>query len=138
MDTTRRWWGGHLLDIPEDECWELLAATTVGRIAWCEAGGPVVLPVNIAVHDGAIWMRTRAHSAMAAHTNHGEIAVQVDEADEFNRSGWSVLARGHAELVAYALGPASMGDPDPWPEGARPLLIKLEPATVTGRRLLAS
>ena len=58
MDTTRRWWGGHLLDIPEDECWELLEATTVGRIAWCEAGGPVVLPVNIAVHDGAIWMRS--------------------------------------------------------------------------------
>lgn len=138
MDTTTRWWGGRLLDIAETECWELLGAKTVGRVAWCEPGGPVVLPINYVVREGALWMRTKAHSEMAAHANHGEIAVQIDEADDFTHSGWSVLVRGHAELVAYGLGPTVWADPAPWPEGARPLLVRLTPASVTGRRLLAS
>lgn len=138
MDTTRRWWGGRLLDIPETECWELLGATAIGRIAWCEAGGPTVLPVNITIHDGAIWFRTKAHSPMARYANHGEVAVQIDDADEFTRSGWSVLVRGRGELVAYGLGPESLGEPAPWPEGSRPLLVKVVPSSITGRRLLAS
>lgn len=124
--------------MPENECWELLDATAVGRVAWCEAGGPVVLPVNIAVHDGAIWIRTKAHSTMARYVNHGEVAVEVDGVDDFTRSGWSVLVRGRGELVAYGLGPASLGEPAPWPEGARPLLVRVTPTTVTGRRLLPS
>lgn len=138
MNTTQRWWGGHLLEMTEDECWEMLAAEPVGRIAWCEEGGPAVLPVNIAVQDGAIWIRTKAHSAMASHVNHAEVSVQVDEVDAFTRSGWSVLVRGHGELVAYGLGPNAWGDPQPWPEGARPLLVRVEPRTITGRRLLPS
>lgn len=138
MDTKLRWWGGRLLDLPEYECWELLSAVHVGRVAWCQGGAPVVLPVNIVVHEEAVWFRTMADSGMARHADQGHLAIQVDDVDEFNRSGWSVLVRGQGELVTYGLGPDSLGEPEPWPEGTRSRLVRVVPTIVTGRRLLAT
>jgi hypothetical protein len=138
MERTHHWWSGRLLELSEAECWELVATSPVGRIAWCEAGGPVVLPVNIGVDEGDIYVRTKPHTSLAAHVHEQEISIQVDDFEPFNQSGWSVLVRGRGEFVAYDLREPGSSEPDPWPEGARPLLIRLVPAVVTGRRLLAS
>ena len=36
---TDRWWSGKVLEMPTDECWELLDARMVGRLAWQEDDG---------------------------------------------------------------------------------------------------
>lgn len=138
METKLRYWGGRLLDLPEYECWELVAAMHVGRVAWCQDGAPTVLPVNIVVHEEAIWFRSSGSSGIARHADGSRLAIEVDDFDDFNRAGWSVLIRGVGEQVAYGLGPDSLGEPEPWPEGNRSLLVRVVPTMITGRRLLAS
>lgn len=139
METERRqWWPGRLLELDEAECWDLLSAAEIGRIAWCERGGPVVLPVNIAVRDGEVWLRTKPQSSLASHVHDHQVAVEVDDVDPFNQAGWSVLVRGRGEMVAYDLRPPGWEEPTPWAEGSRPLLVRVVPTSVTGRRLLGS
>ena len=43
MRTDEQWYPGHLHDLTDAECRELLAENRVGRVAWCEDGAPVVL-----------------------------------------------------------------------------------------------
>jgi hypothetical protein len=124
--------GGRLVDLPADECWQLLTTTEVGRIAWTTASGPMVVPVNIATDGRALYVRTAAYSAMVQKVDDERVAVQVDRIDEANHTGWSVLARGVAE-VRYSddAGP----DPAPWPRGPRSATVVVTVDEITGRRL---
>lgn len=45
---------GALVVRDEAPCRRLLASRPVGRPAWCQAGGPVLVPVNHSVEDGAV------------------------------------------------------------------------------------
>lgn len=133
------WTDGGLVEIPADECWRLLASSTVGRMAWAGGDGQTVLPVNFVVADSEIWFRTSAHSALAREVDDLPVAFEVDDVDDFTRSGWSVLVRGIAHIVYDAARlPHPWPDPDTWPTGTHPLHVSLEPRQVTGRRLMAS
>jgi len=137
MSNAVSWSGGRLIEIPEPECWELLASRPVGRVAFDDGAGPTVLPVNHAVVDEAVRFRTSPHSALATHLAGQRVAFQVDDVDEFHQSGWSVLVRGRARLVDNVVEHGGE-EPAPWPAGQRPLLVEIETFSVTGRRLLAS
>lgn len=136
--STYQWHPGHLRELPEDECRELLALHHVGRVAWCDDDGPVVLPVNYEIVDDHVVFRTSAHSQLARRFPVGGASFQIDEIDEFTRSGWSVLVRGRAEVVA----PADLGRdadrPEPWAAGARNVVVRIAPARITGRRVFPS
>jgi nitroimidazol reductase NimA-like FMN-containing flavoprotein (pyridoxamine 5'-phosphate oxidase superfamily) len=138
MRSTEGWFRSRSVELEQAECLELLESRTVGRVAYCEDGGPVVLPVNYVVHEGAVLLRTAPHTALGRHLQHGPAAFEVDEVDEYTQSGWSVLVRGHASPLDPDDLPAEPGArPVPWAEGARPLFVRISPDTVTGRRLLA-
>ena len=137
MSNAVSWAGGRLIEIPEHECWELLASRPVGRVAFDDGAGPTVLPVNHAVVDEAVRFRTSPHSTLATHLAGQRVAFQLDDVDEFHQSGWSVLVRGRARLVDPVDEPGG-DEPAPWPAGQRPLLVEIEALSVTGRRLLAS
>jgi nitroimidazol reductase NimA-like FMN-containing flavoprotein (pyridoxamine 5'-phosphate oxidase superfamily) len=135
----QRWASGKLVDLPLDECTRLLAERSVGRVAWTGPAGPTVLPVNYVVVDDGIWFRTTAHSSLATEVDDQPVAFQVDEVDEFTRSGWSVLARGTAHVVFDAARlPRTWSGPETWPSGAHALYVVIEPHVVTGKRLFAS
>ena len=138
METAERWWSGRVMELTTRECWELLEARKVGRVGWNEPEGPEVIPVNYVVRDGAIVFRTTAGSRLAETVAREPLSFQVDDVDEFNQSGWSVLARGRAEFVTADLHPVDLDDPVPWPEGDRQLRVRVAPEQLTGRRLLAS
>ncbi len=118
MVDTDEWFRGSLQELSSRECFELLAQKVVGRVAYVNDDGPVVLPVNYVVDKGSILFRTSAASSLAAHVRDGTIAFQVDEADEVTESGWSVLLRGRATFEhPKATGPVESPAPEPMGTG---------------------
>jgi nitroimidazol reductase NimA-like FMN-containing flavoprotein (pyridoxamine 5'-phosphate oxidase superfamily) len=136
MSPTEPWFAGHLRELSRDECLELLATKSVGRVAYCTPDGPEVLPLNYVVDDGTLLFRTSPHSALGRHLRLDVAAFQVDEIDDYTESGWSVLVRGAVEPLSTDDLPAADRRPRPWVEGMRPLHLRLTPRTITGRRLL--
>ena len=125
-----------LEELPPDECWELLASSTVGRIAWTAADGPAVVPVNFAVDGHAVHLRTRAFSALVQKADAERVAFQVDRIDEDSHTGWSVLARGRA-VVRYGAEADAGPAVGTWPTGPRSALVVIEVDRISGRRLVA-
>ncbi|MER7576671.1 pyridoxamine 5'-phosphate oxidase family protein [Streptomyces sp. NPDC126514] len=124
-------------ELSPDECRTLLGTHGVGRIAAPTASGPVVVPVNYSVVDGAIVFRTAAGATPALAAGH-EVAFEVDRIDDAFSRGWSVLVRGPARTVtepdeAHRL--AAMSHSGPWAGGERDLWVRVEPQAVTGRRI---
>ncbi|CAB4737694.1 unannotated protein [freshwater metagenome] len=121
-----------LIDLDEDTCWQLLETVSVGRLAWVDAQGPVVVPVNLAVSAGSVVVRTAAYSTIAREVDDSRVAVEVDLFDDQARTGWSVLVRGVARVL---LEPAPADAPTAWPTGTKSATVRIRPTKVTGRRL---
>jgi nitroimidazol reductase NimA-like FMN-containing flavoprotein (pyridoxamine 5'-phosphate oxidase superfamily) len=134
MSPKESWFPGHLHALSEDECFELLASKSVGRVGFTDGRGPVVLPVTYVVHDGVVLFRTAPGNSLARHLGSGPAAFESDEADDYTQSGWSVLVRGPVTFVP-GTSPDDEG-PVPWPDNTRTLLVRITPETITGRRLL--
>ena len=126
-----------LHELEPEECWRRLASRTVGRMAYVDRDGPVIVPLNYRVVDGRVWVRTASYDQLAVHLPHQQAACEVDEVDEAARVGWSVLVRGRAEHVVVGPGgtPRDWPDPEPWPGGLRWTIFCLFPREVTGREL---
>lgn len=130
-----------LRELSPRECWKLIAAGGVGRIATITDDGPVILPVKFIVDSETIVFRTTAYGLIGRIGPASEIAFEVDSHDEAMREGWSVLLVGAMERVedlgevAAALGSADL---EPWVGGVRNLVVRIRPRRVTGRRIEAS
>jgi hypothetical protein len=137
MTSTDTGHDGRLQELDAAECWQHLTGRTVGQIAYVDRGGPVVLPLNYAVHDGAVWLRTASYNQLALHLPGQTVAFHVSHTDEHDHTGWSVLVRGRAEHVLPADPAAPRGDVAamPWAGGTRSMVFRLTPSEVTGRVL---
>ncbi len=121
------------------ESWDLLRQAVVGRLAVVHDGAPDIFPVNYTVDHGTIVLRTAGGTKYEAARNQ-PVAFEVDGYDLEVAEAWSVVARGRAvevrdvdDLIAV------MGLPlMPWAEGSKPHFLRLEPETVTGRRIQVS
>jgi nitroimidazol reductase NimA-like FMN-containing flavoprotein (pyridoxamine 5'-phosphate oxidase superfamily) len=99
---------------------------------WSGASGLTVVPLNYAVREGRILLRTAAYTSLARECRDREVAFQVDDIDADSHSGWSVLVRGYCRDVE----PGSDA-PDTWASGTRRVVFAVEAQEVTGRRLTA-
>ncbi len=91
------WTGLEILS--PDECFRLLRQTAVGRIGFVERGGPVILPVNFAVDGRAAVFKSGVGSKLSAAMMQEPVCLEVDDWDTLSHTGWSVLARGVADVV---------------------------------------
>ncbi|MBO1414558.1 pyridoxamine 5'-phosphate oxidase family protein [Streptomyces sp. FH025] len=126
-----------LEELPEEECWARLAPGGIGRVALSTDSGPVVLPVNYRIHDGAVVYRTGVGSTPASAAGN-RVAFEVDHIDEALRTGWSILVSGTAVRVDDQVAVEQLtrqGDPDPWAGGERDVWIAIAPSAVTGRTI---
>ena len=126
-----------LLDLPARECWQLLESAEIARVAWDGPRGVAIVPVNYAVAADALWFRTTSYSQLARECSGRWVAVEVEGLDPGERSGWSTVIRGVAEIVDAAETPEHLADVQVWPSGLRNLFVRVGPVEVTGRRLLA-
>ncbi|MEU6912798.1 helix-turn-helix domain-containing protein [Streptomyces olindensis] len=130
-------WAPRFAELTEAECRALLATHGVGRLAVAADAGPVVLPVNYSVVDGAIVFRTEPGTVLAGADGR-QVAFEVDRVDEAFSEGWSVLVRGPARAVTDPDETARLDDQaysPPWAGGRRELWLRVEPVAVTGRRI---
>jgi nitroimidazol reductase NimA-like FMN-containing flavoprotein (pyridoxamine 5'-phosphate oxidase superfamily) len=131
---TKLWSRAEKLD--PDECLRLLASVRWGRVGFMAAVGPQVIPVNHTVVEGAIVFRTDLYTALADGTRGTVVAFEADELDDRMRSGWSVLVVGESQHVEDRTEMADLFRRigEPWAPGSRPLVAKVVPSHVTGRR----
>ncbi len=127
-----------LVVLDPDECRRLLRTRPVGRVVFVDARGPVALPVNYVVDDDDIVFRTEASSSVLASRYSGQVGFEVDDFDETDHQGWSVLVNGP---VAHVEDPAELRRLEtlrvtPWAQGPRTSYLRLGVRTITGRRLV--
>ncbi len=125
-------------DLDPRECERLLRAGVVGRVALSTPEGPFIVPVNYAVVDDTIVIRTNALSLLGSHGCDAMLAFEVDHIDHERHVGWSVVARGRArpEHDPDQLARIRAGwPPRPWAGGARNLYLRIRWQSLTGRSL---
>lgn len=129
--------GGSELDtLPEAECWSLLERHRLGRLAVIVDGRPRVFPVNYAIGERTIVIRTGPGSKLRWGPG-AEVCFEIDGYEETTGSGWSVMAAGTLEDITerpdvYADRLRHLGV-RPQPPGERSHWLALSPAEVTGR-----
>lgn len=116
-------------------CWELVAGTPVGRVAFVDRGEPMILPVNHAVVGHRVVFRTFPGSLLHEALMREPVAFQVDGFDTGERTGWSVVVRGVADL-AERDGLREL-DLRPWADTVdRDDWVEIRAEEVTGRRIV--
>ena len=109
----------YLIDLDAEDCADLLAASTLGRLGVVVEGRPEIFPVNH-VYDrdsGCIWFPTNARTKLRAALDWPWVAFEVDGVDPDGDGGWSVAVVGKAEVVtdpgevARAARERNMGGP---------------------------
>ena len=119
------------------ECEELLAQHSIGRVGISMAALPVVFPVNYAVLDGDIIIRTGEGTKLDAALAGAVVAFEIDDVDPIYHEGWSVLVQGRASVVSE---PADIQRVErlplrPWAPGGRDRIIRIPAEIVSGRRI---
>lgn len=120
-----------------DDCYRLLATQQIGRLGVHAEHYPLIFPVNYALDQGVIVIRTNAGTKLAA-ADHANVTFEVDQIDERTRSGWSVLVRGLAEEVTSEhrtelIERTKATGVEPWAPGDRGHWLRLIPQDISGR-----
>jgi nitroimidazol reductase NimA-like FMN-containing flavoprotein (pyridoxamine 5'-phosphate oxidase superfamily) len=126
-----------LATLGESACWELLPDSGVGRLAWMNPDGRImVVPINYGRDGHTVIMRTGDTELLGRARAGSRVAFQVDDLERGLRSGWTVLFDGtltevddgdQAERLAQLV--------DPWLREPRPYVLLLRTTVVTGRSL---
>lgn len=127
---------GDLAPLDRPECMQLLATRQLGRLAYvARAGVPDVVPVNYSLSDGSILIRSGPGPKLQAAERRDLVAFEVDDIDDEQHTGWSVVVVGRARRLSAADAERIGVSPLPWAAGPREHLIRIVPARIDGRRL---
>lgn len=123
--------------LSEDECMELLRQVPVGRIGLTLNALPAVLPVNFAVLDGDIVIRTGGGTKLQAAMSNAVVAFEADGYDDEDQTGWSVMLTGVAKEITdpSELERARRLSLRPWAPSPRDRYIRIASHLISGRRI---
>lgn len=118
------------------ECWQLLGEAVVGRLAVIVAGEPDIFPVNHVVDHGTVVFRSGSGTKVVSAL-HGVVAFEADGYDLDGGSAWSVVVRGRTVEIGEKQEKVRALDLplSPWQAGSKPRLLRIEPTSVSGRRV---
>lgn len=121
-----------------DQCWSLLRAESVGRLAVVLGDRPEIFPVNFVVDHGSIVFRTAAGTKLSAALGR-PVAFEVDSYDAAAGGAWSVVVAGSASEVdsLYDVLDALELPLFPWHAAPHPRIMRIEPESISGRRFHA-
>lgn len=122
----------------EDECLRLLGSIRLGRIVFTVNALPAIRPVNHALIDGRIVIRTHEGGALLATTSLGTdtgvvVAYEADLIDPEEHTGWSVIVTGRAQLVTDPQDViAAQRLLAPWVDETMEHVVAIRPELITG------
>lgn len=128
---------GSLESLTESECMDLLATHHLGRLAVVLEDQPLIFPVNYALGDRIVAIRTADGTKLAAARN-AHVAFEIDGYEPDAGRAWSVLVQGVAYDITEAVDrqselarrlrvePLAPGSFDRW--------LGIHPVAITGRR----
>jgi hypothetical protein len=124
--------------LSRDECLQLMASVSMGRIIYTRQALPAVELVNFALDHGDIVIKTDGDGKLAAATRHTVVAFEVDCLDA-QQAGWSVTAIGPSREVTDPddIGRLQKIDLSSWAHGTREHFVRVSPELLNGRRLRA-
>lgn len=86
-----------LSELTREECLDLLASGSVGRIGGSVEFLPFIFPVNYRMYREKVLIRTVSGTKLDAALTGQIVAFEADAFTADGVSGWSVLVRGGAE-----------------------------------------
>ncbi|MGB4137203.1 MAG: pyridoxamine 5'-phosphate oxidase family protein [Microbacterium sp.] len=120
--------------LDEQRCYELLTATTVGRIGFVHDDVVQILPVNFVVAGHDLLVRTSPDGILGSLAKDGPtVAFEVDHHESLARSAWSVLMHGSLTHASAEEAAALTARVLPWAGGQRDLPLRFRIASMTGR-----
>jgi nitroimidazol reductase NimA-like FMN-containing flavoprotein (pyridoxamine 5'-phosphate oxidase superfamily) len=119
-----------------DQCWDLLAASVVGRLAIVVDGHPEIFPVNFVTERRSIVFRTAGGTKLWETARESAAAFEIDGYDADTQEAWSVMARGTTSLIDSEVEQAAADalGLEPWEPGDKFHYVRLSPQVLTGRR----
>jgi nitroimidazol reductase NimA-like FMN-containing flavoprotein (pyridoxamine 5'-phosphate oxidase superfamily) len=122
--------------LDDEQCWELLLSSSLGRLAVSVGGKPEIYPVNFVAVDRRLIIRTAEGTKLLELTVNSSVAF---EADGVGRDeAWSVVVKGTARILEKR---SEIDAADELP--LRPLIptlkyiyVEIGPQSVSGRRFL--
>ena len=118
----------------EQECWELLRSTPIGRVAMTIGDEVEVFPVNYEIRGDSLYIRTAEGTKLFGIALGRPVAFEIDDWDD--EAGWSVIAKCSAHQLdhAYEIKEAEQLGLTRWVPDSRDVLVRLTPIKITGRR----
>jgi nitroimidazol reductase NimA-like FMN-containing flavoprotein (pyridoxamine 5'-phosphate oxidase superfamily) len=120
------------------ECVELLATDTIGRLAVIDGGTPTILPVNYVLDGEDVIFRTDPGLKLDAGPR-APASFEIDAFDRSTRSGWSVVVSGRLEEVtlydAHRWSRVHQLPVEPWAAGDKAHWMRLVGTKIAGRRI---
>ena len=121
--------------LTESECIDLLARHHLGRLAVVVDDRPLIFPVNYALGDRVVAIRTADGTKLTAARN-ARVAFEIDGLDA--DVAWSVLVQGVAYEITDAVDRQSelarRLRVEPMAPGSHDLWLGVHPVAITGRR----
>lgn len=125
--------------LDRDECLKLMERhpACVGRVALA-GPRPVIFPVNYAIDGDSIVFRTDPGTKFDAAVQKSYVAFEVDWVEPTWQIGWSVVARGQAQVVTEPeeLERLRRLPLAPWAEGDKVTFVSIDAELISGRRLV--
>lgn len=124
-----------VIELTEDECWDLLIGTMLGRLAVSVADKPELYPVNFLAHDRRILIRTLQGTKLVSMAINNKVALEAD--GRSLHSLWSVVVKGTVrELTTEAeITTAEQLSLRPWTASVQTTYVEITPSQISGRRI---
>ena len=128
-----------LITITPGECEQLLAESSLGRIAVIVNGRPEIFPVNhVFDHETrCVAFPTNDRTKLHAALDWPFVAFEIDAMNVDEPSGWSVLVVGRAEEITDSdeIARISTARTAVWRTGESVHWVRIVPEKVSGRRI---
>jgi nitroimidazol reductase NimA-like FMN-containing flavoprotein (pyridoxamine 5'-phosphate oxidase superfamily) len=123
-------------ELDAQQCWQLLRASEVGRLAVSITDHPDIFPINYVVDRGTVVFRTAEGTKLAAAVLGRAVAFEIDGYDAARGEAWSVVLKGRATEIERMQDVFDALDLPlvPWHASPKHRFVRVEPFDLSGRR----
>lgn len=122
--------------LSEEESWDLLSGSALGRLVTTVGDQLEIFPVNFVVQNRTLLFRTAEGTKLFATVTNDQVLFEAD--DHGLSEGWSVIVRGHGEVLhgADEIAEADQAGLYPWLATVKLRYVRITPTQVSGRRFV--